>query len=140
MSMEIASTIKSTRRWPPALIGLLLLVLGFAVWTLFSLLPALGHGPSSRVREAWDTPAFWYAGATAMLAGQLVGGVVMGGSLFRQPLWSLVGLFAGIVAVHPAGGSYDQLPLALILIGAPGYVALLAAAAAGRKLGDCLED
>jgi len=140
MSRDIASTISSTRRWPPVLVSLFLLALGFMVWTLFSLLPALGHAPPSRIREAWDTSLFWYAGVTVVLIAQFLGGVVMGGGLFRQPIWSLAGLFIGIIAVHPAGGGYDQLPLALILFGVPGYMALLAAAAAGRKLGDSLQD
>jgi hypothetical protein len=138
--MPTDNIITGIRRAPPILIGLGLLAIGFAAWSLFSLLPAFGHGPSSRIREAWDTPAFWYAGVTAMVLAQLLGGATMRDSLLRQPLWTLGGLFAAVIAIHPAGSSYDQLPLALILIGVPGYVVLLAAAAIGRMIGDVLPD
>lgn len=140
MSTNIISTIDQTRRWPPVLIGLLLLLSGFLVWTVFSLLPVLGHDASSRIREAWDTAPFWYAGVTAIMLAQAVAGVLMGGGLLQQPLWSLGGMFVAIIAMHPAGAGYNLLPLALILVGGPAYLLLLLAAAIGRKVGDRLQD
>jgi hypothetical protein len=121
---------------PSWLPGLMLAFLGFAVWTVFSLWPWLmnSHAPF-RIREAWDTALFWRVGVPVMLLAQLVGGMLSDGRISWQPFGMLGGFLAGIVLVRPAGGDFGMLPLAMILIGAPAYVVLLAAAAIGRTLG-----
>ena len=125
---------------PSRLPGLMLALLGFAVWTVFSLWPWLmnSHAPF-RIREAWDTTLFWHVGVPVMLLAQLVGGMLSDGRISWQPLGLLGGFFAGIVLVRPAGGDLGMLPVAVIMIGAPAYVGLLAAAAIGRTLGKHLD-
>jgi hypothetical protein len=121
---------------PSWLPGLLLALLGFAVWTLFSLWPWLtnAHTPF-RIREAWDMPLFWQVGVPVMLLAQLVGGMLSDGRISWQPLGMLGGLLAGIMLVRPSGGDFGMLPVAMILIGVPAYAGLLAAAAVGRTAG-----
>jgi len=123
-------------RQPAWLVGLMMALIGFAVWTLFSLWPWLmnSHAPF-RIREAWDTALFWRVGVPVMLLAQLVGGILSDGRISWQPFGMLGGFLAGIVLVRPASGDPGMLPLAMILIGAPAYVVLLAAAAIGRTLG-----
>ncbi|MBR1276938.1 hypothetical protein [Bradyrhizobium sp. AUGA SZCCT0283] len=125
---------------PSWLPGLMLAFLGFAVWTVFSLWPWLmnSHAPF-RIREAWDTALFWRVGVPVMLLAQLVGGMMSDGRISWQPLGLLSGFLAGIMLVRPAGGDLGMLPVAMILIGAPAYVGLLAAAAIGRTLGKHLD-
>ena len=118
-----------------AFVGPVLALVGFAVWTLFSLLPALTH-PSApfRIREAWDTAPFLYVGIPLMLSAQAAAGATGIESIFRQPLWMLGGLFAGLLLVHPGGNDFGLLPLAVVFIGAPSYVALLAVAWIGQAV------
>lgn len=121
--------------------GLLLVLVGFAVWTAFSVLPGLMQSSAPfRIREAWDTALFWRLGVPLMLLAQAVGGAVARNGIIWQPLWMLGGLFAGVVAVHPGGGDFGMLPLAVILTGVPSYLGLLAAAAVGRAAGKFLGD
>ena len=125
---------------PSWLPGLMLAFLGFAVWTVFSLWPWLmnSHAPF-RIREAWDTDTFWHVGVPVMLLAQLAGGMLSDVRISWQPLGLLGGFFAGIMLVRPAGGDLGMLPVAMIMIGAPAYVGLLAAAAIGRTLGKHLD-
>jgi hypothetical protein len=124
-------------RQPAWLVGLMMALIGFAVWTLFSLWPWLmnSHAPF-RIREAWDTTLFWHVGIPLMLLAQLAGGTLSEGKIYWQPFGMLCGFLAGVLLVHPSGSGFGMLPFALIMIGAPGYLALLAVAAAGRMLGD----
>ena len=124
--------------WPA---GLLLALLGFAVWTAFSLLPGLTQPTEPfRIREAWDTALFWRVGVPLMLLAQAVGGAAISGGLRWQPLWMLAGLFAGVLLVHRSGVDLGLFPLTVILIGGPTYLGLLAAAAVGRAAGEFLAD
>ena len=128
-------------RQPAWLVGLMMALIGFAVWTLFSLWPWLmnSHAPF-RIREAWDTTLFWHAGIPLMLLAQFAGGALSEGRIYWQPFGMLCGFFAGVALVHPSGDGFGMLPFALIMIGAPGCLALLAVAAAGRMLRDYAED
>ncbi|HEY8268849.1 MAG TPA: hypothetical protein VIG34_09340 [Xanthobacteraceae bacterium] len=59
-----------TQSNPPrfSLAGPALALLAFGVWAFFSVLPGLMQtGGAFRIREAWDTGAFWYFGAPLML-------------------------------------------------------------------------
>jgi len=118
------------------LLPLALALLGFAVWTLFSLWPWLmnSHAPF-RIREAWDIAPFWQVGVPVMLLAQFVGAMLSDGRISWQPLAMLGGLLAGIVLLRPSGSDGGMLPLAMILIGVPAYLGLLAAAAVGRAIG-----
>jgi hypothetical protein len=119
------------------LASLLLVLIGFSAWSLFSLWPWLMHSNEPfRIREAWDTPLFWRVGVPVMLLAQAAGGVLTDGKAYWQPLWTLGGFFAGLLLVHPGGSDFGLFPLTLILIGIPGYLVLLAATAIGRALAD----
>jgi hypothetical protein len=126
---------------PSWLAGLLLALLGFAVWTAFSLLPGLTQPAEPfRIREAWDTALFWRVGVPLMLLAQAVGGTAISSALRWQPLWILAGLFAGLLLVHRSGVDFGLFPLTVILIGGPAYLGLLGAAAVGRAAGEFLAD
>jgi hypothetical protein len=113
-----------------------LVAAGFFVWAFFSLLPALSsRGEAFRVREAWDTGAFWTIGVPVLLIVQGVAGARDDARVFRDPLFTLGGLFAAMLLVHPAGNDLGLLPLALIFVGVPSYVGLLAAEAVGWGAG-----
>ena len=117
--------------------GIALALIGFAVWTVFSLLPGLTSPAATfRIREAWDTAPFRWFGIPLMLAAQAIAGAIGDASIFRQPLWILGGFFAGMLLVHPGGTDFGMLPLAVILIGVPAYAVLVAVTAAGRALAD----
>lgn len=131
----------STPQRPSWLIGLVLALVGFAVWAAFSLWPAMTQaGQPFRIREAWDTALFWRVGVPLMLLAQAVGGALVSGGLRWQPLWMIGGLFAGVLLLHRGGTDLGMLPLAAILIGGPSYLALLVAAAIGRAAGEYLAD
>ena len=122
---------------PSWLPGPVLVLFGFAAWTLFSLLPWLVHANDPfRIREAWDTPLFWRVGVPVMLLAQAAGGALSRGRVYWQPFWMLGGLLAAVLLVHPGGSDFGLFPLTLILIGIPGYLALLAATVIGRALAD----
>ena len=126
---------------PSWLAGLLLALLGFAVWTAFSLFPGLTQPTEPfLIREAWDAALFWRVGVPLMLLAQAVDGAAISGGLRWQPLWMLGGLFAGVLLVHRSGGDLGLFPVAVILIGGPAYLGLLAAAAVGRAAGEFLAD
>jgi hypothetical protein len=115
--------------------GLALALLAFAVWAFFSIWPGYMRTGAFRIREAWDTGIFWYIGAPLMLCAQALAGALARGELWKQPLWTVGGLFAGLLLVRRSGTDFGLLPLALIFVGAPSYAALLGAAAIGRALG-----
>ncbi|MDI1263491.1 MAG: hypothetical protein PS018_09565 [bacterium] len=127
----------TTPHRPSWLPGLMMALIGFAVWTLFSLWPWLmnSHAPF-RVREAWDTTLFWHIGVPVMLLAQCAGSALSEGKIYRQPLGMLGGFLAGVLLVHPAGSDFGMMPLAAIMIGIPAYLALFGAAAVGRMLAD----
>jgi hypothetical protein len=122
-------------------IGLVLALVGFAVWAAFSLWPVMTQpGQPFRIREAWDTAMFWRVGVPLMLLAQAIGGAVVSGGLRWQPLWMIGGLFAGVLLVHRSGVDLGLFPLTVILIGGPSYIALVSAAAIGRAAGEYLAD
>jgi hypothetical protein len=123
-------------RTPPVFPAPALALAGFAVWTVFSLLPGLTRASGAfRIREAWDTGAFWLIGAPLLLVAQGIAGSCDGAKIFRDPLYTLGGLFAGMLLIHPAGNDLGLLPLAMIFIGVPSYAGLLGVAAIGRVMG-----
>ena len=109
-----------------------LALVGFSVWMVFSALPAwTGHGPRM-LREAWDTDAFWLYGVPMILSAQVLAGGFDRGALWREPLWTLAGLFTGLLLIHPRGDGFGMLPVAVVFIGGPAFVLLFVAAAVGR--------
>ena len=138
--MRPAINISAPQR-PSWLIGSVLALVGFAVWTAFSLWPSMTQaGQPFRIREAWDTAPFWSVGVPLMLLAQTAAGAVVSGSLRWQPLWMIGGLFAGVLLLNRSGTDLGMFPLAVILIGGPSYIALLVVAAIGRKAGEYFAD
>lgn len=118
------------------LAGLALACVAFLVWSLFSVLPWMTAQPGRAfaIREAWDTDAFWMIGVPVLVLAQGIAGALSRGRLWHQPLWTLGGHFAGVLLVHESGAGFGMLPVALMFIGLPAYLALLLVAAAGRGL------
>ena len=90
------------------------------------------RGRAFAIREAWDTEPFWMIGVPVLVLAQAAAGALSGGALARQPLWTLAGHFAGVLLVSKSGSDFGMLPLALVFVGLPAYLALLLAAALGR--------
>jgi hypothetical protein len=118
-------------------IGIGLALTGFAVWTVFSLLPSQ-PGAAMWIREAWDAGGFWAIGVPVMLIAQALAGFLNGAGLKYQPLWTLGGLFMAVLLIRRPGGDIGLLPLALLFVGLPLYGVLLAFGGLGRWLGNAL--
>jgi hypothetical protein len=118
-----------------AYVGPVLAVVGFAIWALFSLLPAFTDQTAPfRVRQAWDTVPFLEVGIPLMLLAQAAAGAIGSENIFHQPLWMLGGFFVVLLLIHRSGNSFGLLPLTVILIGVPSHAVLLAATVIGRAL------
>lgn len=109
--------------------GTILAVAGFAVWALFSLMPALaGYG----IREGWDTALYWIFGIPLLLTLHGLAGALTDEGTWRLPLWAIGGHIAGMMLIHPTGTGLGLLPFAVVIIGIPMYVVLLLATLTGR--------
>ena len=117
----------------PTLVRVLLFVAGFAVWAVFSIVPAAdGHFAT---REAWDGAPYWQFGVPLLLAAQGMSAAASRENLPRLPLWTLAGHFLAMLAIRRSGTDFGLLPLAMVFIGIPAYAVLFLVSLAGRKLG-----
>jgi hypothetical protein len=111
-----------------------LAALGFAVWTGF----ALFNG-SGRIREAWDTGAYWTFGVPILLLALFAAGAASepgsGRAAWQLALYAALGHALAAALVVPAGTDFGLLPLTLALVGLPIFVAFFVAAVLGRLLG-----
>jgi hypothetical protein len=111
-----------------------LAVLGFAVWAGF----ALFNG-SGRIREAWDTGAYWTFGVPLLLLALFAAGAATepgpGRAVWQLALCAALGHALAAAFVVPGGTDFGLLPLTLALVGLPMFVAFVIAAALGRLLG-----
>ena len=115
-----------------AFYGSMLAVAGFAVWALFSLMPAFaGHG----IREGWDSAPYWIFGVPLLLVLHGLAGALTEEGAWRLPLWAIGGHIAGMMLIHPTGAGLGLLPFAVVIIGIPMYVILLLATLTGRLIG-----
>ncbi len=102
---------------------------GFAVWTLFSLLPAIaGYG----IREGWDTPLYWVVGLPLLLVLHGIVGAVTDGLAWRFPLWTIGGHTLAMVLIGKSGADLGMLPIALVMVGLPMYALLYITTLTGR--------
>lgn len=71
---------------------------GLAVWTLLSILGGLVDEAGFRLREAWDTPAYFYAGIPVMALAVAGAAFIRPRRAWRWPLWLVGGHQAGVLA------------------------------------------
>ncbi len=115
----------------PVLARALLFACGFALWAFFALQPWEDGAP---IREGWDVASYWSIGVPVLAVAQIVLAALSQESPARQPLWVLAGHLTAMLLLHPPGTDLGLLPLSLVFIYLPGYVALLLAALIGRGL------
>jgi hypothetical protein len=110
----------------------LLAIEAFAIWAFFSAMPLLsGH---ARIREAWDTSAYWVIGVPLLVLSLGAAGYASEDKPWKLALWTLAGHFLGVLLVSTRGTDFGLLPLALVLIGLPAFGVLTLAAFIGRWL------
>jgi hypothetical protein len=102
------------RRWmvSPAATGPLLAGTGLALWTGLSVWGGIGADAGFRLREAWDTAAYFYVGLPAMAIAVAIAAFHMPGRAWRWPLWVVGGHQAGVLLV----GIGMQSGLSLIIL------------------------
>jgi hypothetical protein len=87
--------------------------LGFVMWTALSIIGGLvSDEPAFRLREAWDTSAYFYLGVPLMALGVGIAGFISPKQAWRWPLWLVAGHQAGVLLV----GLGMQSGLSLILL------------------------
>jgi hypothetical protein len=102
------------RRWigSPAATGPLLAGTGLALWTGLSVWGGIGADAGFRLREAWDTAAYFYVGLPAMALAVAIAAFHMPSRAWRWPLWVVGGHQAGVLLV----GTGMQSGLSLIIL------------------------
>ena len=83
----------------PKAAGLLLAATGLAVWIGLSIWGGMGGEAGFRLREAWDTPAYFYVGLPLMAAAVALAAYHMPQRIWRWPLWLVAGHQLGVVLV-----------------------------------------
>lgn len=84
----------------PALVGPLLATIGFATWMGLSALGGLQQGVEGgpfRLREAWDTNAYFVVGVPMMALCVGLAGYAMPERFWKWPLWLVGGHQAGVL-------------------------------------------
>ncbi len=79
--------------------GPLLAATGLALWTGLSVWGGMGDGTGFRLREAWDTPAYFYLGLPLMALAVAIAAFHMPQRVWRWPLWMVAGHQAGVLLV-----------------------------------------
>jgi hypothetical protein len=102
------------RRWiaSPAATGPLLAGTGLVLWTGLSVWGGMGEDTGFRLREAWDTAAYFYVGLPAMALAVAIAAFHMPRRSWRWPLWVVGGHQAGVLLV----GIGMQSGLSLIIL------------------------
>lgn len=112
--------------------GPLVAAASFAIWAAFSTLPYFTGGG---LREAWDTGAYWTIGIPLLLAALLAAGFFSAEKVWKLALWATGGHVAAVALVSAPGKGLGMLPLAVVFIGLPLFVAFIVAALLGRLAG-----
>ncbi len=96
----------------PAATGPLLAATGLTLWTGLSVWGGMGDETGFRLREAWDTPAYFYLGLPFMALAVAIAAFHMPRRVWRWPLWLVAGHQAGILSL----GAGMQSGLSLIVL------------------------
>ena len=96
----------------PAGIGILLAATGLLVWTGLSIWGGVGSPEGFRLREAWDTNAYFAIGIPIMALAVAAASFVRPRRIWRWPLWLVAGHQLGVLLI----GLGMQSGLSLILL------------------------
>ena len=97
----------------PTGLGILVAGLGFVMWTALSVLGGLVSDESAfRLREAWDTAAYFYVGIPVMALAVGIAAFIRPERAWRWPLWLVGGHQIGVLLI----GLGMQSGLSLILL------------------------
>ena len=100
--MRSVSILDEARQLPatPIASGILLVGVGFAIWTGLSIWAGLATGEMDfRLREAWDAPAYFYVGLPLMAAAVGVAAFVIPQRAWRWPILLVAGHQVGMLLV-----------------------------------------
>ena len=92
--------------------GLWLAAAGLGVWIGLSLWGGVGGSEGFRLREAWDTPAYFYVGLPVMALAVAAASYQFPERIWRWPLWLVAGHQVGVLLV----GVGMQSGLSLIIL------------------------
>ena len=125
----------------PAGIRLALAATGLVVWVALSIVGGFSaSGPGFRLREAWDTEAYFYVGVPLMALAVAAAGFLRPERAWRWPLWLVAGHQAGVLLLGlgmQSGLSLIVLTLALgALLAVLFAVPALVGAEAARRMGE----
>lgn len=125
----------------PAGMGILVAGFGLVMWTGLSIFGGLASDESGfRLREAWDTSAYFYVGIPAMALAVGAAAFIRPEQAWRWPLWLVAGHQAGVLLVGlglQSGLSLILLTLILaVLLTAFFFVPALIGAMAARWLAE----
>jgi hypothetical protein len=125
----------------PVGLGVFVATLGFVMWTALSIIGGLASDESAfRLREAWDTAAYFYVGIPAMALAVGIAAFMRPEQAWRWPLWLVAGHQTGVLLVGlgmQSGLSLILLTLILaVLLTAFFFVPALIGATAARWLAE----
>lgn len=125
----------------PAGTGILLAALGLAIWVGLSVASGFGGDePGFRMREAWDTSAYFYVGAPLMALSMMAAGLLRPQRAWRWPLWLVAGHQIGVMLVGLGMQSVPSLLLLTIMLGVMLTALLSIPALAGATIGRMLAE
>jgi hypothetical protein len=125
----------------PAGTGFLLAALGLAVWVGLSVIGGFGATEAGfRLREAWDTAAYFYVGAPIMALAMAAVGFFRPERAWRWPLWLVGGHQLGVMLVGLGVQSAPSLLLLTVMLGIVLTALLAIPAFAGATVGRMLAE
>jgi hypothetical protein len=125
----------------PVGMGIVVAGLGLVMWTALSVFGGLASDePAFRLREAWDTGAYFYFGIPVMALAVGLAAFIQPERAWRWPLWLVAGHQVGVLLIGlgmQSGLSLILLTLILaVLLTAFFFVPALIGAMAARWLAD----
>jgi hypothetical protein len=118
----------------PVTTGLLLAATGLVVWTGLSAWGGLASPEEYRLREAWDTQAYFALGLPLMAIAVAMASFYIPERIWRWPLWLVSGHQLGVLLVGVGMQSGLSLLLLALIIGMLLAVIFAAPALAGSLL------